>query len=131
MEQILQRYVQYSVLSKAFICIFKSHSNVYFLCISICDPFTFMHTYLTILSSRPMDIFKLTFFVSYSSSPLIINNNYDNLYGAVTRPYRYKGASQTAEATPSSSHKRRFFSSEFYKGSTLLRNAVNYFNYGP
>src|SRR6218665_3532338 len=24
------------------------------------------------------------------------NNNYDNLYGAVTRPYRYKGASQTA-----------------------------------
>jgi len=23
----------------------------------------------------------------------IINNNYDNLYGAVTRPYRYKGAS--------------------------------------
>jgi len=22
------------------------------------------------------------------------NNNYDNLYGAVTRPYRYKGASQ-------------------------------------
>jgi len=23
------------------------------------------------------------------------NNNYDNLYGAVTRPYRYKGASQT------------------------------------
>jgi len=20
------------------------------------------------------------------------NNNYDNLYGAVTRPYRYKGA---------------------------------------
>jgi len=24
------------------------------------------------------------------------NNNNDNLYGAVTRPYRYKGASQTA-----------------------------------
>jgi len=23
------------------------------------------------------------------------NNNDDNLYGAVTRPYRYKGASQT------------------------------------
>jgi len=22
------------------------------------------------------------------------NNNYDNLYGAVTRPYRYKGALQ-------------------------------------
>src|SRR6218665_4143891 len=25
------------------------------------------------------------------------NNNYDNLYGAVTWPYRYKGASQTVE----------------------------------
>src|SRR6218665_105864 len=25
------------------------------------------------------------------------NNNYDNLYGAVTRPYRYKGASQATK----------------------------------
>ena len=26
-----------------------------------------------------------------------INNNYDNLYGAVTQPYRYKDASQSTE----------------------------------
>ena len=25
------------------------------------------------------------------------NNNYDNLYGAVTWPYRYKGASQATK----------------------------------
>jgi len=25
------------------------------------------------------------------------NNNYDNLYGAVTRPYRYKDASQATK----------------------------------
>ena len=25
------------------------------------------------------------------------NNNYDNLYGAVTRPYHYKGASQATK----------------------------------
>ena len=28
------------------------------------------------------------------SDDLNNNNNYDNLYGAVTRPYRYKGALQ-------------------------------------
>jgi len=25
------------------------------------------------------------------------NNNYDNLYGAITRPYHYKGASQATK----------------------------------
>ena len=32
------------------------------------------------------------FSVSYGNFCFNNNNNYDNLYGAVTRPYRYKGA---------------------------------------
>jgi len=32
-----------------------------------------------------------------SELKIVSNNNYDNLYGTVTRPYRYKGASQATK----------------------------------
>ena len=45
---------------------------------------------------------KLQFYVHVIIVAVVLqhnnnNNNYDNLYGAVTRPYRYKGASQATK----------------------------------
>jgi len=45
----------------------------------------------------------------WQSLIVINNNNYDNLYGAVTRPYRYKGALQaTLAASRNEEEQRRF-----------------------
>ena len=57
------------------------------MCFGLLSVFFREHRYKVTLSNESLQYFLKFLKVS-------INNNYDNLYGTVTRPYRYKDALQ-------------------------------------
>jgi len=56
----------------------------------LCQLLWYFIAIFTLLWRTPSGVLQPPWYINNN------NNNYDNLYGALTRPYRYKGASQTS-----------------------------------